>query len=111
MYIVSNYTYRLFSPYHTNHHRLKRGCHLGKSSFPIERCVEGHVRCIDRNATPCYIYIYFFLIEFISFFPFSLTDAMIKLVEGASSEMLMSPDWALNMQIVDDLNREQDPVV
>lgn len=38
-------------------------------------------------------------------------DAMIKLVENACSEMLLAPDWTLNMQIVDDLNRERDPVV
>ncbi|CAN0286285.1 unnamed protein product, partial [Ectocarpus sp. 4 AP-2014] len=34
-----------------------------------------------------------------------------KEVENACGEMLLSPDWTLNMQIVDDLNREQDPVV
>ncbi|CAM9944539.1 unnamed protein product, partial [Ectocarpus sp. 13 AM-2016] len=38
-------------------------------------------------------------------------DAMMKDVENACGEMLLSPDWTLNMQIVDDLNREQDPVV
>ena len=38
-------------------------------------------------------------------------DAMIRLVENACSEMLLAPDWTLNMQIVDDLNRERDPVV
>lgn len=36
---------------------------------------------------------------------------MMKQVENACSEMLLSPDWTLNMQIVDDLNRERDPVV
>lgn len=36
---------------------------------------------------------------------------MMKDVENACGEMLLSPDWTLNMQIVDDLNREQDPVV
>lgn len=38
-------------------------------------------------------------------------DVMIRLVENACSEMLLAPDWTLNMQIVDDLNRERDPVV
>eukprot|EP00752_Nemacystus_decipiens_P008460 g7562.t1 len=38
-------------------------------------------------------------------------DAMIRLVENACSEMLLAPDWTLNMQIVDELNRERDPVV
>ncbi|CAM9429267.1 unnamed protein product [Scytosiphon promiscuus] len=38
-------------------------------------------------------------------------DAMMKQVENACSDMLLSPDWTLNMQIVDELNRERDPVV
>lgn len=38
-------------------------------------------------------------------------DALMKLVENACSDMLISPDWTLNMRIVDDLNRERDPVV
>ncbi|CAM9387133.1 unnamed protein product [Ascophyllum nodosum] len=38
-------------------------------------------------------------------------DALIKLMENACSEMLLAPDWTLNMQIVDELNRQKDPVI
>lgn len=47
------------------------------------------------------------------FFRLSLcrADALMQHVEDACSDMLMSPNWTLNMQIVDELNQEQDPVV
>lgn len=38
-------------------------------------------------------------------------DEMMQHVEDACSDMLISPNWTLNMQIVDELNQERDPVV
>lgn len=40
-----------------------------------------------------------------------VADGLMRLVENACSDMLISPNWALNMQIVDELNREQDLIV
>lgn len=32
---------------------------------------------------------------------------LVKLVEQATSEQLIAPDWAINMQLVDKINRKK----
>ncbi|CAM9984486.1 unnamed protein product [Choristocarpus tenellus] len=38
-------------------------------------------------------------------------DNLSKLVESACNDLLITPNWSLNMQIVDDINQETNPTV
>ncbi|CAM9771778.1 unnamed protein product [Discosporangium mesarthrocarpum] len=38
-------------------------------------------------------------------------DELIRLVESACNDILLTPNWSLNMQIVDDINQERDQTV